>query len=414
MDCQSALSYLRGLEKLGYRFRLENTRELLAALGYDFSGEIVHIAGTNGKGSCAAALNAMLLEAGRSVGLYTSPELIDFTERIRVDGRQMSHEAFAGYTEQLKPLIDSMADKPTFFEATTALALKYFAAEGVDVMVLEVGMGGRLDSTNAVGSRLEVVTNVELDHTQYLGQTITDIAWEKAGIIHDSATLVTAAQGPALKVLEDECIKKEAGILKAGRDFKSSKVSSGLNGTSFTLTTQNASYELVSPMRGGFQAYNIACAVAAAELLDVSEKHIVSGVSGAYWPGRLDLVQSEPLVILDSAHNPYGVRNSMEYVRGLDYDRLLVVAAFSSDKDYAGMIHELSGHDVFTATRYQGERTLDPAKILEHVDGQAIGGAQEAVDNAVSNAESRDMVYVTGSVFLVGEVIGRWRERIDL
>jgi len=414
MDYQSALSCLRGLERLGYRFRLENTRELLEAVGFGYGGEVVHVGGTNGKGSCAAALNAVLAEAGHKVGLYTSPELIDFTERIRVGGAQIPFSVFARYAEEFKPHIDSMEEKPTFFEATTALALKYFEDTGVDVMVLEVGMGGRLDSTNAVDSRLAVVTNVDLDHTGYLGSTVREIAVEKAGIVHEGSALVTAASGEALEVLEGECRSRNASIIRVGADVKVRGVSTSLDGTDFTLDTGKRRYSMHSRMRGSFQAYNMGCAAAAAERLGVSREHITSGVSKAYWPGRLDVVQSKPLVILDSAHNPAGLASSFGFVRGLEYDRLIIVAGFSRDKDYRTMLKTLSTADVFIATRYKSGRSLETGEILRHVRGEAVEDAVEAVEHALKAAGSGDLVFVVGSIFLVGEAIRRWRGRIDL
>jgi len=189
------MSYLKRLEKLGIIFRLENTRKLLSGLGFNWDGRVIHVTGTNGKGSCAAALSSILSEAGFKVGLYTSPELIDFTERIRVGGQQIPKKDLAKLTEKLKPLIRGMEHKPTFFEATTAAAIQYFADCGVDVMVLEAGMGGRLDSTNVLPSEVSIITNVALDHTEYLGDTVEEIAREKAGIVSPKSTLVTAAEG---------------------------------------------------------------------------------------------------------------------------------------------------------------------------------------------------------------------------
>ncbi len=415
MDYQSAISYLRDFEKLGYKFRIENTRDLLDAVGFDFDGTVVHVGGTNGKGSCASALNSILQDSGQTVGLYTSPELIDFTERIRVNNRRIDGHRFAELTEEMKPHIESMDGKPTFFEATTALALKHFMDEGVDAMVLEVGMGGRLDSTNAVSAKVNVITNVELDHTQYLGSTVEKIAREKAGIVSEDSTLVTAAQGSAFNVLEGECTAKNASIVRVGVDTHLSNIESGLRGTSFKLDTRNLSYDLESPLLGGFQAWNLACAAVAAEELGVCEQHIKSGVSKAVWPGRMEVVQKEPLVILDSAHNPAGVRESRRFTtENVPRERLLTVAGFSKDKDYDAMITLLSDSDVFIATEYKGKRSLPVGEILEHVDGEAVKDVGEAVERALSEAGSEDLVLVTGSIFVVGEAIRRWRDRIDM
>lgn len=414
MDYDSALSRLRRLERLGYRFRLENTRDLLDELGYSYDGETVHIAGTNGKGSCAIALARILEEAGERVGLYTSPELIDFTERIRVDREQIGEGRFAKLAQEVMERIESMKEPPTFFEATTALALKYFEDAGVSVMVLEAGMGGRLDSTNAVSSTKQVITNVELDHTRYLGETIGEIATEKAGIIHEGSLVVSAAEGQGLQVVAEACKKRGAKLVRFGDEVRAKDVLSGIDGTSFTLETKKKEYALQSGMRGAFQAKNIACAIVVAEALGAEADHIASGVSKAYWPGRLDLVQPAPRVILDCAHNPSGMRNTMDYVSHLEQERLHVVAGFMADKDYKGMVAHLSGADSFTATRADNERALEPEKILELVEGNPVHDVDEAVDSAMDSAGPSDLVLVSGSILLAGQAIRRWRKRIDL
>ncbi|MBD3388665.1 MAG: bifunctional folylpolyglutamate synthase/dihydrofolate synthase [Candidatus Altiarchaeales archaeon] len=414
MDYSGALSYLRGFERLGYRFRLENTRDLLDSLGFGFDGEIVHIAGTNGKGSCACVLDSILRMSGRKVGFYTSPELIDFTERVRVDGVQIDRERFAELAGRLKPHIDSMGSKPTFFEATTALALKHFADERVDVIILEVGMGGRLDSTNAVESKLQVITNVEIDHTSYLGSTVGEIAVEKAGIIHGGSVVVTAASGEALDIISSAAAERGSRVVKVGGDVVLCDVESSLDGVSFKMKTGRESYVLRSPMRGGFQALNIACAVSAAEELGTTRGDILSAVPKAYWPGRLDLVRENPRVIVDSAHNAAGMRESLAFIRSLDYDRLVVVAGFMSDKEYKPMIGLLSEADVLIATRADLKRALGACEILKHADGVPVERVSDAVDHALSIASEDDLVLITGSIYVAGEAIRKWRDRIDL
>jgi dihydrofolate synthase/folylpolyglutamate synthase len=218
VDYVSAMSYLRALERLGMRFRIENTKELLQTLDYEFDEKVVHVGGTNGKGTAATVLAEILQKDGKRVGLYTSPELFDFRERIKVDGEMISEKEFANLTTLIIQEIDDMQDKPTFFEATTALALKHFENEKVDVNVLEAGLGGRLDSTNAIDSKHTIITNVSLEHTQILGDTLEEIAKEKAGLIHEGGVLVTAAEGDAFAVLGQVCRRKNAAMLVAGRD----------------------------------------------------------------------------------------------------------------------------------------------------------------------------------------------------
>jgi dihydrofolate synthase / folylpolyglutamate synthase len=414
MDFHSSVSYLKRLEKLGIRFRLENTSDLLAALGFDYAGRVVHVSGTNGKGSAAVALACILQGAGFKVGLYTSPELIDFTERIRVDGEQMPKRDFSRLVARLKPLVGRMKEKPTFFEATTAIALKYFADRKVDVMVLEVGMGGRLDSTNVIPAEISIITNIALDHMQYLGNTVEEIAREKAGIVSPGSTLITAAEGNALHVLETECRRRGASIVRIGHDVQVLEAASGLDGTRFSLKTKSQTYQVASRLRGLFQAGNLACAVVAAERMGVPKKLIPQGVAKAVWPGRLDVMQTDPLVIVDCAHNPAGLKQSMSFISKLSYGRLIVVAAFSEDKDWAQMAAMLSEADVLIATQYGGARSLDCHEIIPVALGEAVPDSRAAVRRALALAGRNDVVFIVGSIYLAGEVMRKWRKRIDL
>ncbi len=414
MDYDSALKSLRRLEKYGIVFRLENTRELLDGMGFDWRGRVVHVSGTNGKGSCASALNGILSAAGYRVGLYTSPELMEFTERIRVGGAQMPKKEFARLAGQVQRLTRKMPSKPTFFEATTAIALQHFADRGADAMVLEVGMGGRLDSTNVIPGEVSVVTNVALDHMEYLGDTVEKIAAEKAGIVSPGSTLVTCAEGGALRVLESECAKKRAQVIRVGSDAQVTDSSSTIDGTSFTLRTKTQTYALKSPLPGLFQAQNLACAAQAAEAMGVPKKHIISGTEGARWPGRLDVVGREPLVILDCAHNPAGMKQLRSFIAKTPYERLIVVAGFSKDKDWASMVGMLSDADRFIATRYGSPRSLQPREILSLVAGEECKEVKSAVKRAVKYAGPRDLVLVTGSIYVVGESMGMWRKKVDV
>jgi len=414
MDYDSALKSLKKLETYGIVFRLENTRELLDKMGFDWRGRVVHVSGTNGKGSCASALNSILSAAGYRVGLYTSPELIEFTERIRVGGAQIQKREFAKLAGDVQRLTRKMQSKPTFFEATTAIALKHFADQRADAMVLEVGMGGRLDSTNVIPGEVSVVTNVALDHMEYLGDTVEKIAYEKAGIVSPGSTLVTAAEGQALRVLEAECAKKRSAVIRVGSDVHVADSSSTIDGTSFTLKTKTQTYDIKSPLPGLFQAQNLACAAAAAETMGVPKKHILSGIERARWPGRLDAVRRDPLVLLDCAHNPAGMKQLRSFIAKTPYERLIVVAGFSRDKEWASMAEMLSDADRFIATRYDNPRSLEPREILSAVKGEESRDVKSAVRGAIKSATPRDLVLVTGSIYVVGEAMPLFRKRVDV
>lgn len=406
MDYLGSLEYLRGLERLGIRFRLENTRELLSGLGFSYDGLVVHVAGTNGKGSCAAALASILTSSGKKTGLYTSPELFDFRERMRIDGEMISEEKFAQLTSQLRPLIDGMQEKPTFFEATTALALKHFADGGVDAMVLEAGMGGRLDSTNALPGQLSIITSVSLDHMAYLGDSISEIALEKAGIIWPRTDVVTCAKEPALSVIHRESIKRKAKIFRLGKEFWATDVLPTLDGTSFTLKTAADTLSISSPFAGDYQAENVSCAAVAAQRLGIGKQHILDGISRAKWQGRMQVMSKHPYVIVDCAHNPDGVERAIDFIKArVKHSKLIVVAGFSRDKDYAQMAERLGTADLLIATRYRGARSLEPQEILKHANGIACDDVSQALAYARSNASERDLILVIGSIYLAAEAL---------
>jgi len=411
MDAAEAISSLKSLETLGIRFRIENTQELLDLAGYDFAGFVIHVGGTNGKGSAASALAHILKSSGMSVGLYTSPELFDFSERIKVDGRSISPEDLVRLTEGLMPVISSMVEPPTFFEATTALALLYFAGRGVDAMVLEAGMGGRLDSTNAIPASHTIITNIGLDHMQYLGDTLEEIALEKAGLISEGSHLVTCAKGPALKVLKERAASAGAAVLAEGEDFSVAEIVSSLEGTSFSFEMGGRKLMLSSPMSGSFQAYNIAAAAACAIAIGISDAAITSGVGAARMPARLELCGTRPHIIVDAAHNPDGIGESMGFLASLGgFSPLVVLCGFSKDKDYASMAKKLAGADSIVATGYGGQRSLDPARIGELTGAIVIDDPDKALEKAISLAGDTGLVYVGGSIYLAARALARLKK----
>jgi dihydrofolate synthase/folylpolyglutamate synthase len=414
MDYLQSLTYLRKLEKLGILFRLENTTELLEGLGFDWHGRVIHISGTNGKGSCASALNGILTQAGYNVGLYTSPELIDFTERIRVSGLQIPKRDLARVATLMRPLIKGMPNPPTFFEATTALALKHFEERKADALVLEVGMGGRLDSTNIIAGEVSIITNVALDHMRYLGDTVEKIAKEKAGIVSNGSVLVTGAEAGALRVLEEDCKRKGAAIIRLGQEAQIMDANTSLDGTSFSLRTRATTYPIKSPLPGLHQAQNLACAVLAAERLGIPKKHILSGIAQARWPGRLQVMQRDPTVILDCAHNPAGLKQARGFLSRTEYDRLIVVAGFSRDKDWKTMLEMLQDADELIATQYQNPRSLPAAEIQAQTGCKGYRDVKAAVRSAIKSAKEKDIVLVTGSIYVVGEAMRLWKRKIDV
>ena len=294
MSYEQALEQLHQLHRFGVKPGLERIRELLHRLGNPHIGStrFVHIAGTNGKGSTASFVSNILYAAGHRCGLFTSPHLHHHCERYRIDGRQMSEPQFAELFSQVLTAIDAMCadgwESPTEFEAVTALALLWFAHEQVEWAVMECGLGGRYDSTNVIEPDLVIITNVAMDHMDYLGTDVTAIAAEKAGIIKHGCTVITAAIEPALSVIERCAREQKAVLLLAGRDFQ-------------------AQWPGELSLLGEHQRSNAALAAQAARQLGVAEDVIAAALQATQWPGRLEVWSRQPLIIFDGAHNVAGM-----------------------------------------------------------------------------------------------------------
>jgi dihydrofolate synthase/folylpolyglutamate synthase len=386
----------------------------------------IHIAGTNGKGSTSAMIASILRAAGFSVGLFTSPHLERFTERIVVDGEEIPEKDVVRLTRLIRPLVEKLDSQPQrvhplFFDIVTAMAFKYFEERHVDFAVLEVGMGGRLDATNIVNSLVSVITNISLEHTQVLGDTVLKIAYEKAGIIKPCSVLVTATQDDSVYTLfEETCKRLNIEIHRVGGDITFHRLGRTLHGQSFEVDGLKGSYTLYTSLLGGYQLYNAATAVGAVEALsrkniEIPETAIVHGLADVRWPGRLEVMQEHPLVVLDSAKDAEAMRALTEAVMDIPHERLVAVVSISGDKSISEMIRNLSPVvDRFIVTSHtvmgraaererigkEAKRMGKPWESLERVD--------DAVDMAISFAGKDDMVLVTGSVFAVGEARRRW------
>ncbi len=373
----------------------------------------MHIGGTNGKGSVAAFLASVLSEAGYKIGVYTSPHLLRFTERFRINGTEMSREVSAGLIEELKRATVS-EEPPTFFEATTAMALAWFAREKTDLAIMEVGMGGRLDATNIIHPLVSVITNISLEHQYYLGKTVTDIAMEKAGIIKKGVDLVTGAVRPqVVRTFKARCEEMDAPCWKIGEQIRYRTTSSGLHYYGITRRLNGLDLGL----RGPFQARNGAMALAAAELLEkkgfpVSERQLRRGLEKVSWPGRLQVVSREPTILLDGAHNPGAARALSAAIRSVfQYHRLILVIGVMDDKDISGIlkwIAPLADYIIYTRPEYYRaavpERLMAEGAKFER-PGEIRQNLSAALDRARELADATDMVVVCGSLFTVGEAL---------
>jgi dihydrofolate synthase/folylpolyglutamate synthase len=411
---------LRGGEQAGMAPGLERIETLLDALGRpEQRYEIVQVGGTNGKGSVASLLATMLKAAGRRTGLYTSPHLCSFRERIRVDGAPISEDAVADGVEALGTLV--VRTNATMFEATTALALDHFAAAGVDVAVLEVGLGGRLDATTVGWPRATVITRIDLDHQAVLGTTLEAIAREKAAIIRsppDGAraphrgVAISAAQPPDVaRVIADRARATAVPLLVEGAELHVVVSRASLDGQ--LVSFRGPDFELAHArlaMLGRFQASNALLAVSAARRLGVPEAAIRAGLARTEWPGRFQVFRDEPILVIDGAHNPGGARALagalIEYFGATPITLILGIAA---DKDAAGILAALApvARRVIL-TRSSHPRAADPTALQRAMppglDAELAASAREAL--AAATAPPRpSVVCVAGSLFLVGDVL---------
>src|SRR5581483_3503815 len=350
MDYKQSVQYLYSLgnEVLSLKLGLDNIGALSAVLGQPHRAfESVLIAGTNGKGSTAAMIDAMLSEAGIDHGLYTSPHLCEVTERIVVNGQQISQEEFAEIATLVREVSHNLVTQgsipapPTFFEQVTAVAFCYFARRGVRLAVLEVGMGGRLDATNLVQPLISVVTPISYDHEKYLGSTLTEIAGEKAGIIkHGSKAVISPQPVEAMDVIMRRCLERR--VLPVFVDAPTDTQIVPGKRMSVTIEGRENYSKITLGLRGRHQAINAAVAVAAAEELrshgyPISRAAIVGGLERVSWPGRLELLSGAPMILLDGAHNPAGAQVLRDFIVDLAVSPITLIFAAMADKDVAQM-----------------------------------------------------------------------------
>jgi dihydrofolate synthase/folylpolyglutamate synthase len=407
-EYEHALNYLLSLQRFGSKLGLKSIRTVLDKLGNPEKGmKVIHIAGTNGKGSVASMVASILSESGFRTGLYTSPHLIDARERIRINGEKISKKNFVRFFEKVR----SKHAKLTYFEFLTTLAFLYFKEKKVDFLVLEVGLGGRLDATNVVESMVSVITNIAKEHTDVLGNTLERIAYEKAGIIKRHSLVITNAKGKAFEVIEEVAKKRHSKLIKVGKIPK--KVNSDLEKQTIIYNGKRINL----PLLGDFQLENVAIALKIIEVLKASEvkipmTSIKKGLETVEWPGRLEIFQKNPLFIFDCAHNPAGVKAMKCFIEGLDYERMVLILGISKNKDYKGMLRKLiplAGKIILT--KANNPRAIEPEIMAKEIisndknkDFIVIKDVKKAVGHAKSLAREKDLILVTGSIYLVGDV----------
>ncbi len=423
-----AVRFLYRLEVFGMKFGLAGIRSLLKTAGNpEREFPTIHVAGTNGKGSTCSMLAAVLTAAGYRTGLYTSPHLVSFTERIRIDGKPIPARAVTRLTSLFSGQV--RRQKATFFEAVTAIAFKYFADEKVDIAVIETGLGGRLDATNVLRPRISVITNVSLEHTEILGRTLEAIAREKGGIIKPRTPCVTgvAERGP-VEVLRKIAKEKHAQLLMS-RDVKVRTKSVSLSGLIVDVTAEGRKYSRVATsLTGSYQIANLATVFRTLGVLNaqkdfsVSERAIRQGLRNVFHfaglEARLSVVHRRPLILADVAHNPDAARYLASALMGLGVRNVFLVFGVVKDKDYRSIIQALrpvTRHAVVTEARTPRSRPVTDLTAACLSEGIEVVGTSRRVPSAVryalSSARNHEPILITGSHYVVGEALAYLRSR---
>ena len=414
---------LDSLERLGWRFGLQTTESLLAELGNpQFGLRIVHVAGTNGKGSTCAFMASLLRQCGYKTGLYTSPHLCDIRERFRVNGKWISPSDFNRHTRRVLSACEKIRRRlghlPTQFEALTAIAFCWFKEQGVDWLVLEVGLGGRLDATNAIPTPdVAMITPVGLEHQEILGNSLSQIAAEKAGILKAGGLAATIQyQREAVKVLDRIARKKGVSLWVGGRDFEYHRIGSRLHWEGPGL---NRTFRL--PGLSSFQIMNASLAVAGIQLLvsrgvSAPVEKWQKGLSAMRWPGRLEVLQEKPLVLLDGAHNPDAAKALVAFLQEkYPGQKMIVLNGFLKDKDYTRCAKLLAPHAALAVvTTAPSDRAEEGGKIVrawERAGVRAVwvDGWKQALSLSRSMAKSSNKsLLIMGSLYLGGACRDEW------
>lgn len=423
MNYIEAINYINDKNKYGSRLGLDSISKLLELLGNPHLDlKYIHIAGTNGKGSTASYISSILREAGYKVGLFTSPYLERFNERISINGQDIPDERLAEITERVKNSIEIMLkegyEHPTTFEIVTTISFVYFKEENVDFVVLEVGLGGRLDSTNVIkDSLISVITTIDFDHMDVLGNTLGKIAYEKAGIIKDRGLVLTYPQKQeALDVIKEVAKNKSASLeVCPMENIEILKLDEF--GSLFNYKYKGRCYDnLEIKLIGEHQVYNAVLAVTAVILLkergiiELSEESLRKGLKNTKWPGRMEVLKRDPIFMIDGAHNMQGIKTLTENLKRFKYNRLILGIAILKDKEVEPMVKALTTLAdevvVTEANIYRKMDALDLEKIVKKYNNNTHvrKDLKEAVSKAYELAEKDDLILFAGSLYLIGDI----------
>ena len=414
--------YLFSLRRFGVRLGLENISRLLSVLhNPQRKFKAVHIAGTNGKGSTGAMIASILQVAGLTTGLYVSPHLISFQERIRVNNRWIPIKAVQNYLNQLHSTIETY--HCTFFEVMTAIAFAYFAENGVDFAVVETGLGGRLDATNVLNPVVSVITEIDLDHMGTLGGSIRDIAREKAGIIKENTPVVTSAHNlEAIEVFEAICNERHSHLYPVAKECRYEDAKISPQGTAFRIQTPVQVYESAYlQLHGIHQICNAIAAVRTVELLnvqgtDVSKAQILEGLGNTYWPGRFEIYWNHPTIILDIAHNPNGLKQLVHtFERVFPEKTFVLMMGVLADKNFEAMVDEVlpKTHEVI-AVQPNNPRALTSEMLVDVFRRKGIptyngGSVKKGLATFFRSFSKEDILVITGSNYTVSDALQELR-----
>ncbi len=413
-----------GIAYTSANYDLRRMEKLLQPLGNPHLGtRTIHIAGTKGKGSTAAMIAQALITAGYKTGLFTSPHLFTIRERARIDNILISEAEFASIVTELQPIVEKVNREAAYgqlttFEILTAVVFAYFKKNHVDFQVLEVGLGGRLDATNVARGNVCIITSISLDHTEVLGNTVAKIAAEKAGIIKTGSIVVNFPQPEeAVEIIQQTCRQQGARLIQVGKDITWKRTGGDLSQQTLMVRGLASKYNITIPLIGDYQLENAAAAVAALETLNhlgakIPKEAIVQGLSQVNWPGRLQILRHQPIVVVDGAHNAYSVNKLIEAVKKyFKYDKCFIIFGTSCDKDIPGMAQELASftpHIIVTSSTHPRAAKIPiiATEFAEQgIEVRITKNIAEALSQALSTAGKTDLILVTGSLFVAAEAI---------
>jgi len=444
MSYDEAIHYLFNLQKYGIKFGLENITRIMSAFHDPHRAlPFVHVAGTNGKGSTSAIIASVLQASGFRTGLFTSPHLVSFTERIRIDGKEVSEDDVITLAGEVRDVVSGLENlSPTFFEVVTAMAMLYFSRSKADIAVMEVGMGGRLDATNIITPEASVVTAISCDHMEFLGSSLADIAREKAGIIKKGIPVAVSGQeAEALHVLEDRASQQEAQLFLYGRDFTSTLKKSDVSGILFDYHSEEGLdiRNLSLPLPGEHQMRNASVALKAVELIKgrglipkskgtiatlhkspITDSSILEGIRSVRWPGRLEFIHDKPPVAIDGAHNPAAalvLANTLKKDFLKNYKKIIIILGIMKDKDIEGIMEPLlqvASETILTAPAYSRsatpEKLADVARSLGFSTPRICRTVKDSINTAMRIAEDPafthdhpPLILISGSFYTIGE-----------